>query len=132
VAQWNGRPLRIVSVHPTGTYQFSLVHALATSERRMREAADLRRRAAAWSEDLLVAGDFNALPGTGMEEQLRGRLTRVPTSQPTYPSTSPALQIDHVYCSDDLSAKPGPEQTSLVSDHLPVVVAVERRPSTDH
>ncbi|MDM8006973.1 MAG: endonuclease/exonuclease/phosphatase family protein [Phycisphaerae bacterium] len=122
VTRWNGRPLRVVSIHLTSTYRVDLRHAAETSRARFKEASDLAARLKKWTEDVVVAGDFNAIPGSPEHVALAGGLKRVPTTQPTFPSDRPRLPIDHMYLSDGLRADRRVVRDSLASDHRAVVV----------
>lgn len=122
VTRWNGRPLRVASIHLTSTYRLDLRHAAETSRARFKEASDLAGRLKKWTEDVVVAGDLNAVPGSPEHVALSANLKRVPTTQPTFPGDRPRLSIDHVYLSDGLRAQRWTIRDSPASDHRPVVV----------
>ena len=125
--RWNGKLLRIVSVHLTSTYRVDLRHVAETGRARLKEASDLARRLNAWTEDVVVAGDFNAIPGSPEHLAVSDRLKRVPTTQPTFPSDRPRLPIDHIYLSDGLRADRQMVRNSPASDHRGVVVELTAR-----
>ncbi len=122
VTRWNGKRLRIVSIHLTGTYRVELRHAAETSRARFKEASDLAKRVKGWKEEVIVAGDFNAIPGSGEHLVLPGGLKRVPTTQPTFPGDRPRLAIDHIYLSGGFLAERYTVRGLAASDHRAVVV----------
>ena len=75
---------------------------------------------------LVVAGDLNLEPGSRAWDALLGAdLTDAlgdARPMPTWSSEDPQQQIDHVLVSDGVSASGAHAPSSLLSDHLPVVV----------
>jgi endonuclease/exonuclease/phosphatase family metal-dependent hydrolase len=74
---------------------------------------------------LVVAGDFNCGPGSGILRHLLAQLRRVHVARPSWPSRFPFLRLDHVLYRGQLD----PSHAEVVadplarraSDHLPVV-----------
>ncbi|MDP0500577.1 MAG: endonuclease/exonuclease/phosphatase family protein [Verrucomicrobiota bacterium JB022] len=88
---------------------------------------------------LVVMGDFNALPQTQayrlMAEKLRDAQLELPHHTPlaTLPSVKPVARVDHIWLSPHWNvraiARPTDRQTRLASDHLPLIVDLELKPS---
>lgn len=131
VVRWNGKPLRIVSIHLTSTYRIDLRHAAETSRARFKEASDLAGRLKDWGEYVVVTGDFNAVPGSPEHNAMSQSLKRVPTTQPTFPSDRPRLPIDHVYLSEGLRFHRWAVRDSPASDHCAVIVNLTTVRGTD-
>lgn len=131
-------PLRIVSVHLTSTYRMDVRHAADTTRSRLKESSDLADRLKTWPETVIVAGDLNSVPGLPEHAVLARHLKRVPATQPTYPSDSPRLPLDHVYHSSSLRVRRWEVIRSVASDHCPLLVEITRssgiksRPGQDH
>lgn len=119
--RWHGKSVRVVSVHLTSSYRIHLKHVLRTSQARRREASDLAERLRTWQVDVIVAGDFNSLPGMSAHDTIYQNLAGAPATQPTYPSDRPALLIDHIYHSAGLRSLSLTVVPSRASDHLPVL-----------
>lgn len=87
---------------------------------------------------LIVLGDMNATPRSIVYRTFSARLTesRRATRRlgraPTFPSTFPVLEIDHVFVSAGLNVEavgvPSDALARLASDHLPLVVDFSLRP----
>jgi endonuclease/exonuclease/phosphatase family metal-dependent hydrolase len=83
-------------------------------------------------EPIIVAGDFNAVPGSRAYKRLAARLRDAQTwpgrsrRQPTFPSRAPLLRLDHVFVSRSIEVlKAEVIRTPLAriaSDHLPLLV----------
>jgi endonuclease/exonuclease/phosphatase family metal-dependent hydrolase len=83
-------------------------------------------------EPVILAGDFNAIPGSRTYKRLAARLRDAetwrgtPRRQPTYPSRAPLLRLDHVFVSRSIEVlKAQVVRTPLAriaSDHLPLLV----------
>jgi endonuclease/exonuclease/phosphatase family metal-dependent hydrolase len=124
VVTWQGRPLRVVSVHLAGTYMANWQHIVRTCDERMREAGDLATRVGEWGGLIVLAGDFNATPGTGVCDRVSRSLVPVALEGATFPSRDPVFQFDHLLLSRGLHAKCAAVAVSLASDHRPVVVEI--------
>lgn len=117
----DGQPLRIVCIHFTCTFKPDPTHILRTCKARAAEAAHLANLVAKWTEPLIAAGDFNAVPGSADHAKIASRLPRATTTQPTYPARRPGIAIDHVYHSKDLTPARVEVIDSKASDHCPVI-----------
>ena len=83
-------------------------------------------------EPVILAGDFNAVPGSRAYKRLAGRLRDAQTCpgtsrrQPTFPSRAPFLRLDHVFVGRSIEVlKAEVIRTPLAriaSDHLPLLV----------
>jgi endonuclease/exonuclease/phosphatase family metal-dependent hydrolase len=81
---------------------------------------------------LILVGDMNATPRAAAYRTFAGRLTesrravRLHRRVPTFPSTFPVLEIDHVFVSEGVAVvavrTPLDPLSRLASDHLPLVV----------
>lgn len=116
-----GRAIRVVCVHLTSSYRADVRHAARTSAARVKEAKDLTDRLAKWTEPVVLAGDFNSVPGLPEHTLVEQRLARSSTTQPTCPSDGPLLSLDHIYHSRALTLRGSRVVKTSASDHLPVV-----------
>lgn len=130
-----GRALRITNVHLLPPVRLNLF-----AEQR-RSAAALSRWAAAAAPDSphILAGDFNAAPGSGTIKALTRQQFQLANAvrgglrSATWPDTgplrfAPGVAIDHIIASpllQVLDARVGP---SIGSDHRPIVATVSWRP----
>jgi endonuclease/exonuclease/phosphatase family metal-dependent hydrolase len=121
---WPGESICVVGVHLTSSDWSSIGSLIATGCRRLREADDLTRRVRAWDGDLIVAGDLNAGPGMLEHASLAFRARWVFTTEPTYPSDWPILQLDHAFLKGSLRAGRIFTRTTTASDHRPLVVDI--------
>lgn len=74
----------------------------------------------------VVLGDFN-MSGPGLTSMRLAGVAKTGGLQPTFPSERPSRQPDHVLVSTDLRTVRAFTVESAASDHLPLVVEVERR-----
>lgn len=97
----------------------------------VRQARDVARlaREAKGAGPVVVGGDFNFEPGSGSWQAMldAGLTDALAEARPLLTSRSDRLeaQIDHVFVSADLQAARPRTRSSLLSDHLPVVVDVK-------
>lgn len=125
VTRHHGNPARIVCVHLTCTFKPDPKHILRTTRARTKEAADLDSRLSKWTGPIILAGDFNAVVGGREHALIAKTMTRVPTTQPTYPAAGPVLAIDHVYHSAELRTVRFEVFNTKASDHRPVLVELD-------
>lgn len=93
-----------------------------------------------WSGPRVLAGDFNAWPGTApyrlLAEHMRDTQVRVEGHKPhaTFPSYLPLRRIDHIFVSEEIAVTacdvPGTSLTRRASDHLPLIADLEVLPAT--
>jgi endonuclease/exonuclease/phosphatase family metal-dependent hydrolase len=124
VLTWRGTRLRIVSVHLAGTWKMELDHVARTSRERAADWDSLLERVAAWTEPVIVAGDFNTLRNDAHFGKLEARLRMASLAEATFPSHSPAIALDHVTVSPGLEVVSTAVVESEISDHRPVVVTL--------
>ncbi len=75
---------------------------------------------------VIVAGDLNATPGSVELTTFGAFVTSaIPDGVPTWPSTSPEAQIDHILVSDDLVVTGHGVFERTLSDHLGLVARLE-------
>ena len=122
---------------PQGTLQIINTHfGLLPQERRAQADALL---GPAWlghpacCDPVILMGDFNTVPGSGIYRALARRLMDAQSLAPqraraTFPASAPLLRIDHVFLSAgldviaaDVARLPGARQAS---DHLPLIVDI--------
>lgn len=113
----NGKPLRMITVH--------LDHQQAA--RRLKQAETLAKVLENRHEPMILAGDFNDIPGSATLLSLRAPWSAVAKSEPalTCPASQPESEIDHIFLRGLTAVEPAkvlPE--ALASDHRPLVVAV--------
>ena len=83
-------------------------------------------------EPVILAGDFNAIPGSCAYKRLAACLRDAqtglgkPRPQPTYPSRAPLLRLDHVFVSRSIEVLKAQvvrtPPARIASDHLPLQV----------
>ena len=120
VVNWQGRPVRLVSVHLSGTYRVNWRHIVQTGRKRAREGRDLVSRLRGWSNLVIVAGDFNTTPGTPFYDSIASELLAAP-EEATYPALKPFLALDHVFYSATLELRHAEADASVASDHRPII-----------
>jgi endonuclease/exonuclease/phosphatase family metal-dependent hydrolase len=110
-------------------------------ERRAQAAALLGPDflgAPACRDPVVLLGDFNALPGSGVHRRLAARLpdaegVRRAWARPTFPARLPLLRIDHVFVSRGIAVRSvrtlGGKLARVASDHLPLVVDLDLAPA---
>lgn len=89
------------------------------------------------SDPLIVAGDFNAVPGTRTYRRISQHLRDVqlcqgmPSPRPTFPVRLPVLRLDHVFVSPSVEVLRTEvvrtPLTRVAADHLPVLVEFKIR-----
>ncbi|HEX7069205.1 MAG TPA: endonuclease/exonuclease/phosphatase family protein, partial [Rhodothermales bacterium] len=147
---WNGTQIAFYSVHlrsylrwglprNPGSSTFRRIRNMINAIRadviaRAQEAERLRSLIRTESRPFLIGGDLNATRHNWEYRHLRGGLIDVARASGvlklgTFPAAFPVLRLDHVFVSRDwkvIGADVGPE---LTSDHRPLLVAVELRPT---
>lgn len=87
-------------------------------------------------DPVVLLGDFNALPGSGVHRRLAARLPDAQGARawlrPTFPARLPLLRIDHVFVSRGIAVR-GVRTLSgrlarIASDHLPLVADLDLAP----
>ena len=117
----SGREAVVVSIHLYGTEDERLAQAVRLTDHLRGESAPI-----------ILAGDFNSTPGTGVMEYLALGWTIAPKGDDhfTFPASAPDREIDYiVYRPDD-----GLEVTEqrlldepVMSDHRPLVATIRLR-----
>ncbi len=121
---WHGRPVRIVSIHLTSNATDDVGRFFKTGVRRMKEVWNLVHRADHWSEDTVLAGDFNCVPGMLELTTVWTRFHWASYVGPTHPSAQPVLKLDHVFYRGDLRVIGVSPRLTSASDHRPLVGTV--------
>lgn len=88
-------------------------------------------------DPVVLLGDFNALPGSGVHRRLAARLPDAQPARawmrPTFPARLPLLRIDHVFVSRGVAVQGvrtlGGRLARVASDHLPLVADLDLAPS---
>lgn len=116
----------IVEMHvqaPFGPIAVFSTHWGLTDDERVEQAEATVRFIKRSKLPALLAGDLNEdSSGRAHAILTAAGLTRLGTSEPTYPSDDPADCIDHVYGTPHWHAEETYTIPSLASDHRPVVV----------
>ena len=91
-------------------------------------------------EEVILCGDFNAMPGSApyrlVASRLRDAQTGIAGHRPlrTFSSLQPFTRIDHVFVSTGLQPRhafvPRTQLTRVASDHLPLVIDLVTSPAT--
>lgn len=122
VVPWRNVRLRVTCVHLAGTWKAQWEHVQETSTARLRDWTALCAAASQWTGPTIIAGDFNTLPGAPQFAELGDQLRIVSGTEPTFPSAAPALCLDYVLSSTELSCTNVARVATTASDHQPVVV----------
>lgn len=116
-----GKPLRMVSVH--------LDHQ--QDARRLKQAETLAAVLEKGGLPVILAGDFNDVPGSAVMKAFGAGWTAMAKKEPVFtcPSDKPAVEIDHVLLRGFearglLEVLP----EAVASDHRPIVGVVVRKP----
>ena len=116
-----GKPLRMVSVH--------LDHQ--QDARRLKQAETLAALLEKAGLPVILAGDFNDVPGSAVMKAFGAGWTAMAKKEPVFtcPSDKPAVEIDHVLLRGFearglLEVLP----EAVASDHRPIVGVVVRKP----
>ncbi|OAS27292.1 endonuclease/exonuclease/phosphatase family protein [Methylobacterium platani] len=88
-------------------------------------------------DPVVLLGDFNALPGSGVHRRLAARLPDAhgarAWTRPTFPARLPLLRIDHVFVSRGVAVRAvrtlGGRLARVASDHLPLVADLDLAPA---
>jgi len=88
-------------------------------------------------DPVVLLGDFNALPGSGVHRRLAARLPDAQGARawtrPTFPARLPLLRIDHVFVSRGVAVRGvrtlGGALARVASDHLPLVADLDLAPA---
>ena len=131
----NGEPRVLATATvtlPEGTaIRFGSTHLDAQQEpvNRKLQAAEILKIAATQKLPFILAGDFNALPGSEEMTLLNKHFTRTCQScDPTFPVVNPARTIDYIMFAPAKKFKVLSHeviQEHYASDHLPVVATLE-------
>lgn len=113
----SGKQVRMITAH--------LDHQ--QEERRLRQAEAVVKALENHHEPMILAGDFNDVPGSPALAVFSEQWKAVPKKQPafTIPSKDPKSEIDHLFTRGFEVANPAvvlPEE--VASDHRPVVVTL--------
>ncbi|KMO39589.1 endonuclease [Methylobacterium tarhaniae] len=90
-------------------------------------------------DPVVLLGDFNALPGSGIHRRLAARLPDAQGpphrawARPTFPARLPLLRIDHVFVSRGVAVREvrrlGGRLARVASDHLALVADLDLAPA---
>lgn len=109
-------------------YVMGVTHLSLTDVDRMASADILAREAAALAKPLILAGDFNATPGSPAIEVLTQTFTLVSdTASATFPADNPTETIDYImYKGDNVPVVLSSQVVNepMASDHRPVVTVI--------
>ncbi|WP_207425852.1 endonuclease/exonuclease/phosphatase family protein [Pedobacter sp. SYSU D00535] len=138
LAGTNGEPRVLATVKvslPGGaTIRFASTHldAQRADTNRDLQIKEINRLVSADSLPFVIAGDFNAIPGSSIIEQLDSKFTRsCQNCDPTIPIVNPNKTIDFIAFrpAEKIRAKSTKVLTGIqASDHLPVVAELTLTP----
>jgi Metal-dependent hydrolase len=148
VVEWQGRPVRVVSVHlipiqfgeVLGDFRRgSLRHSRAVTAERLAQRDALLAAVTEEGEDaapLILGGDFNAQPQSRLSRRLAGRWDNAfdragaGYGYTTLPSAVlPTARFDHVFVSRSLDVRRCWVPNVRASDHRPVVADIAVPPA---
>jgi len=121
---WDDSELRIICVHLTSTDWSSIDQILVTNTERMQEVNDLLRRIPRWDDDLILAGDFNALPFSIEHATINRRMAWAGSTEPTFQGEGLNLQLDHVFTKGNVKAERIFTVPTQASDHKLLVADI--------
>ncbi len=122
---WGNRRIRIVCVHLTSNATTGIGPFFATGITRLKEVGRLCEYLDRSKDEMIVTGDFNAVPGMPELTVIASRLRWTPYFQLTHPSERPILQLDHVFCRGSVHVSSIGARRSLGSDHWPVLAEIQ-------
>ena len=109
---------------PGGTMKFSCTHLDHKSDSaRAVQARFVLEKVATGTMPSVVAGDFNARPGSNAIELMEKSMVNLTCGNPTFPATAPVAKIDYIfgYPASKLRLLSTEVLDTLLSDHRPVV-----------
>lgn len=109
---------------PGGTMKFSCTHLDHKSDSaRAVQARFVLEKVATGTMPSVVAGDFNAKPGTEAIELMEKSMVNLTCGNPTFPATAPVAKIDYIfgYPASKLRLLSTEVLDTLLSDHRPIV-----------
>jgi len=127
----NGEKIKVGTVHMSYTHKFE------PSERKLAEAQKLVDAVSSNTEKFILAGDFNAVPGsrvvTGIENLLNNcgpeysenTWTTKPFSYGGFEANTLDWRLDYVFATNDIKVTKAQVLTTEYSDHLPILVEIE-------
>ena len=109
---------------PGGTMKFSCTHLDHKSDSaRAVQARFVLEKVATGTMPSVVAGDFNARPGSNAIELMEKSMVNLTCGNPTFPATAPVTKIDYIfgYPASKLRLLSTEVLDTLLSDHRPIV-----------
>ena len=109
---------------PGGTMKFSCTHLDHKSDSaRAVQARFVLEKVATGTMPSVVAGDFNARPGSNAIELMEKSMVNLTCGNPTFPATAPVAKIDYIfgYPASKLRLLSTEVLDTLLSDHRPIV-----------
>ena len=111
-----------------GGIRFFLVHLALKQKVREEQLNYLTKIAAINPGPVIIAGDFNTFGGNAETEKIMEALDLYDPNLeqlPTFPSSSPKFQLDHVLCSKSIRTIDFKIPQIECSDHLPIIFDFE-------
>ena len=109
---------------PGGTMKFSCTHLDHKSDSaRAVQARFVLEKVATGTMPSVVAGDFNARPGSNAIELMEKSMVNLTCGNPTFPATAPVAKIDYIFGfpASKLRLLSTEVLDILLSDHRPIV-----------
>ena len=109
---------------PGGTMKFSCTHLDHKSDSaRAVQARFVLEKVATGTMPSVVAGDFNARPGSNAIELMGNSMVNLTCGNPTFPATAPVAKIDYIFGfpASKLRLLSTEVLDILLSDHRPIV-----------
>lgn len=109
---------------PGGTMKFSCTHLDHKSDSaRAVQVRFVLEKVATGTMPSVVAGDFNARPGSNAIELMEKSMVNLTCGNPTFPATAPVAKIDYIfgYPASKLRLLSTEVLDTLLSDHRPIV-----------
>ena len=125
-----GRRLNLVSVHTHSTFSLRPKHLIESTETRMAEIEGIRAIVEKLEGDVIVAGDFNAMPLMPeyllLTRDLRDYGSASKEDELSFPASKPTVRIDYVFGRGEFAAASYQVMGGRLSDHLPVLAVLQR------
>lgn len=127
----NGEELIIGTVHMSYTHKFE------PSERKLAEAKKLVEAITPNTKQFILTGDFNAVPGSQVVNDIEEALTNCgpeysentwttkPFSYNGFEANTLDWRLDYVFSTDDIKVVKAQVISTEYSDHLPVLVEIK-------
>lgn len=129
----DGRPLHFLNVHASATHKLGLKHFRESNGARWEQFEILMDLIDGLQGDVIIAGDFNTPVSMPHYQTLSAKWRDFGRSgestAATFPAAAPLVRLDYLFGRGEFEAASYRVLDERVSDHLPVLVSLEREVS---